>query len=1199
MIIDSSPVPMALNDELQHITLLNKAFVKAFGYTLEDIPTLADWWTEAYPDLEYRQTVIDVWRAELERTKQTGTEFSPIEVIVRCKSGMRKTLLASSSLFYGSRDGSHLVVLYDITERKQTEEALLASKQIIEGIFNAVPFRVFWKDRNLVYLGCNAMFARDAGFADPKDIVGKDDYQMGWRDQAELYRGDDRQVIDSGCAKLLIEEPQTTSDGNSITLLTSKIPLRNSNGEISGVLGAYMDITGRKQAEEALQALSARQEAILASIPEIIMEVDCNKVYTWANQGGIEFFGDDVVGKDAAFFFEGEQETYGKIQPLFSGDEHVIYLESLQRRKDGEKRLLAWWCRMLKDAHGHVQGAISTARDITERKQAEAELREKEVQFRNLANSGTALIWASGPDKLYNYFNEPWLKFTGRPLEQEIGNGWTAGVHPDELDRCLKTYITAFDKREAFEMEYRLRHAGGEYRWLVDRGTPNYNSNGEFIGYIGHCFDITERKQLETYRNLGSKILEILNQPGDMHESIQHILATLKTMSGFDAVGIRLKDGDDFPYFAQQGFSNDFMRTENTLIERTADGGVCRDKDGNISLECTCGLVISGKTDPASQLFTRGGSCWTNDSFPLLELPSGQDPRRHPRNECIHQGYASVALIPIRTKDQIVGLLHFNDRRKGCFSLAAIEQLEGIAAHIGEALMRHQTDEALREREKKYSSLFNSMLEGFALHEIICDASGKPVDYRFLDMNPAFEKLTGLKKADTVGKTILTIFPETEYHWIENYGKVALNGDSVSFENYSATLKRYYDVAAFSPDKNQFAVVCNDITDRKKAEAELVKAKEKAEESDRLKSAFLSNMSHEIRTPMNGIMGFTELLKEPHLSDEDKEQFIHLIEVSSDRMLNTINDIIDISRVESGQMEVLISATNINEQIEYIYAFFKHEMERKGLQLLFKNGLPKNAAVIKTDKEKLYGILTNLVKNAIKFTEVGTIEFGYEYKDGFLEFYVKDSGIGIPKERQEAIFERFVQADIGDKRAYQGSGLGLSIAKAYVEMLCGKIWVESEEGRGSVFYFTIPYNTEPEIKNVIKKVAPAEEQEKQIKDLKILVAEDDEQSEMLITITVKTFSKVILKARTGVEAVAACRNYHDIDLVIMDIAMPEMSGYEATRQIRKFNKDVIIIAQTAYAFVAEREKAIEAGCNDYIAKPFKQATLIALLKKYF
>jgi CheY-like chemotaxis protein/anti-sigma regulatory factor (Ser/Thr protein kinase) len=298
-------------------------------------------------------------------------------------------------------------------------------------------------------------------------------------------------------------------------------------------------------------------------------------------------------------------------------------------------------------------------------------------------------------------------------------------------------------------------------------------------------------------------------------------------------------------------------------------------------------------------------------------------------------------------------------------------------------------------------------------------------------------------------------------------------------------------------------------------------------------------------------------------------------------------------------MEVLISATNINEQIEYIYAFFKHEMERKGLQLLFKNGLPKNAAVIKTDKEKLYGILTNLVKNAIKFTEVGTIEFGYEYKDGFLEFYVKDSGIGIPKERQEAIFERFVQADIGDKRAYQGSGLGLSIAKAYVEMLCGKIWVESEEGRGSVFYFTIPYNTEPEIKNVIKKVAPAEEQEKQIKDLKILIAEDDEQSEMLITITVKTFSKVILKARTGVEAVAACRNYHDIDLVIMDIAMPEMSGYEATRQIRKFNKDVIIIAQTAYAFVAEREKAIEAGCNDYIAKPFKQATLIALLKKYF
>ncbi|MFA6103405.1 MAG: ATP-binding protein [Victivallaceae bacterium] len=390
--------------------------------------------------------------------------------------------------------------------------------------------------------------------------------------------------------------------------------------------------------------------------------------------------------------------------------------------------------------------------------------------------------------------------------------------------------------------------------------------------------------------------------------------------------------------------------------------------------------------------------------------------------------------------------------------------------------------------------------------------------------------------------------------------------------------------------------------EKEKRTAELIKAKAKAEESDRLKSAFLANMNHEIRTPMNGILGFAELLKEPKLTGEEQQNYINIIEKSGDRMLNIINDIISISKIESGQMDVFISETNVNEQIEYIYSFFNPEMTQKGIQSAFKSALPPEESIIKTDREKIYSILTNLVKNAIKFTNTGSIEFGYEKKGGYLEFFIKDTGIGIPKDRQDAIFNRFIQSDIGNKKAFQGAGLGLSISKAYVEMLKGKIWVESEEGKGSVFYFTIPYihdNAEPEDKNSIEKVVPADETEKQIKDLKILLAEDDENSEMLITIGVKFLGREVIKARTGTEAVKICRNIPDIDLVLMDIAMPEMNGYEATRQIRQFNKKLVIIAQTAYAFAGEREKAIAAGCNDYIAKPFRINSLIALLKKYF
>ena len=248
---------------------------------------------------------------------------------------------------------------------------------------------------------------------------------------------------------------------------------------------------------------------------------------------------------------------------------------------------------------------------------------------------------------------------------------------------------------------------------------------------------------------------------------------------------------------------------------------------------------------------------------------------------------------------------------------------------------------------------------------------------------------------------------------------------------------------------------------------ELMKAKEKAEESDLLKSAFFSNMSHEIRTPMNGILGFADLLKQPELTGEKQQAYISMIEKGGLRMLNIINDLIDISKIESGQSEVLVSECNVNEQIEYIYTIFKPEVERKGMQIFLKSSLPAQEAIIQTDCEKFCAILTNLIKNAIKYSDKGFIEIGYNLKNNFLNFFVKDTGIGIPIDRQKAIFDRFVQADVVDIRSYQGAGLGLSITKAYLEMLGGEIWVESEEGKGSTFYFSIPYNYNTEQEEIM------------------------------------------------------------------------------------------------------------------------------------
>ena len=379
----------------------------------------------------------------------------------------------------------------------------------------------------------------------------------------------------------------------------------------------------------------------------------------------------------------------------------------------------------------------------------------------------------------------------------------------------------------------------------------------------------------------------------------------------------------------------------------------------------------------------------------------------------------------------------------------------------------------------------------------------------------------------------------------------------------------------------------------------LILAKEKAEESDRLKSAFLANMSHEIRTPMNGILGFTSLLKEPNLSSEEMETFSAVIERSGARMLDTINNLIDISKIEAEQVEVHLSTVNINTQIDNLYHFFKVESETKELALSFNKGLPDSKSIITTDDEKIYGALTNLIKNAIKFTREGSVSFGYDLKKNFLEFYIKDTGIGIQKDKQQNIFDRFTQVDLSLSSQYEGSGLGLSITKAYIQMLGGKLWMESKEGVGTTFSFTIPYNTSKGEQTPAEKKPEHRFDSNSSKKINLLIADDDETSRTYLQALAQDKCQTIHFAKDGKEAVAICKKDTDIDLILMDIKMPEMNGYEATKRIRAFNKDVIIIAQTAYALNGDREKALKAKCNDYITKPIAKKDFMELLNNHF
>jgi len=506
------------------------------------------------------------------------------------------------------------------------------------------------------------------------------------------------------------------------------------------------------------------------------------------------------------------------------------------------------------------------------------------------------------------------------------------------------------------------------------------------------------------------------------------------------------------------------------------------------------------------------------------------------------------------------------------------------------------TETALKISQLNYKQIFDSMFEMFQIIELIYDENNTAVDYYYRQVNPAFEKLVQLKSEEIIGKRVKDLFGIVEDTWLKAYESVDKTGEPVYLEEYGEELDKHYQISAWKTEDHFIAIIFKDITKRKKDELALIAAKEEAKKSNQLKSAFLANMSHEIRTPMNGILGFAALMNDTKTSQKEIKEYSNIIQLSGARMLNTINDIIDISKIESGLMTVHLDVSNINSQIEYLATFFNPQIKAKDLQLKTIITLSKQEALIYSDREKIYSILTNLIKNAIKNTYTGSIEIGYDKKDEFIEFHVKDTGIGIPKKAQKEIFNRFIQIENFDKNVTEGTGLGLAISKAYVEMLGGSVWLESTVDVGTTFFFTIPY-----LKYSDRKEVPITDHnitEIDKKGAKILVVDDDEISNQLLTIILQKKNHIVLQANNGQEAVDICRANNDIDVILMDIRMPILNGYEACKEIRLFNTDVIIIAQTAFGLKGDREKAISAGCNGYLTKPIDHEKLYKKIDRF-
>jgi PAS domain S-box-containing protein len=521
----------------------------------------------------------------------------------------------------------------------------------------------------------------------------------------------------------------------------------------------------------------------------------------------------------------------------------------------------------------------------------------------------------------------------------------------------------------------------------------------------------------------------------------------------------------------------------------------------------------------------------------------------------------------------------------------------GIVLDLTEAA---EAKDELKKHEEYLKLLFENMNSAFAQYKIICNKQGEAVDYEFLDVNMKFEELTGLKKEQVLNKTAKQVMPQIEDRWIKRYGKVALTGEPTEFTDYSADVDKYFQVSAYSPQKDFFAVSFSDVTDKRKTELELIEAKEKAEESDRLKTMFLANMSHEIRTPLNGILGFSKLISESELDEEQRRHYAKIIEASGKQLTTIVDDILNISIIQSNQLVLEHSEFDLNDLLLEIYMVYRQQNEAKLTRIDFKLCLDPNHKIelVYSDKNRIFQIMQNLLDNAFKFTREGVIEFGVKCAGSrIIEMYVKDSGIGFDESKKSVIFESFRQAEEGQARKYGGSGLGLAIVIGILEKMDGTITVDSKPGVGSEFCLKIPRNM-PQI-NMFGGIGSPDEAREEIAagSKKIVSFEDDFVSIEFLKIVICAMGyewENFVFAREGIEYL---RN-NKADLVLMDVHLPEMNGYEATKIIKSEFPGIPVVIQTAFAMAGDKEKALKSGCDDYMSKPLTLDVLRQKIDKY-
>lgn len=1187
----------------------NDAGSKVFGWTdIVEHPVNAAWWLDKiHPDDRQRihdsffsvlkNPALDLWQDNYRFLKSNGVYADVFDrgFVIRNQQGEAIRMVGA---------------MLDITERKLAVEALQKSEKkyhklstLLRLMADNMPDMLWAKNLNKEFIFANKAICEVLLNAkDTEEPLGKTDLFFAnrerslhpensqWHTFGEICRDSD--TITLGQLKPMQFDEFGNVKGKFLFLDVHKSPLYDDNGQLIGIVGSARDVTVAKSAEDRLRILSFAMEQSPASV----LITNTQGEIEYVNQKFIDVTGytlDDAIGKNPRILGSGEQpaEMYEELwNTILAGKEWKGEIHS--KKKNGELFWESVHISPVKNNKGEITHFLAIKEDITDLKQQAEKLKESETKHRRLIAQMQEGLIVDNLDGLIQMVNPMFCKMTGFDESELLGkSGYNLMLSPDNI---LKMKERDNERLKNINGDYELdiTTKNGETKTLWFHASPIVDENDIVSGSMSTIIDITEKKQLEKELHqqtlLRDLLMEIaagfINIP--FHKVDESINDALRKMALF--------------VNADRSYTFDYD-WENNICTNTYEwcaGGISQEIDNlqQVPLDMMQDWVECHK---------KGEAMYVPDVFAL--------PHGAVREILQPQGIKSVLAVPMMNEGKCIGFVGFDSvRNHHNYSVVEQQLLKIFAQSLANIKMRKDMLEQIIAAKNKAEENERKLRESQAIAKLgSWELDVETGIFTFTDnlfeiLHTTAEAMGGYQiTAENYAKTFLV--PEEAGLVALETQKAIETGDG-EFSNYIEHQIRYYDGGTGYVGVRYFIIkdekgktiktygVNQDITARKETEKELIAAKEKAEESNRLKTHFINNISHEIRTPLNAIMGFGGLMMDENQSQEEKLENYRILNLSSNRLQQTITDIMDISELKAGtiksnpdNVDILLLMKDLTEKTKSICS-------KKNIVVTLEIPTNYKNTLLYTDKELLQKIMMHLLVNAEKFTTEGRITLGFEISNKWITFCVKDTGKGILPDKLEVIFEPFMQEETAITRGHEGSGLGLSIARGIAELMGGRLWAESQKSLGSAFYFTLPLLTsKPEdgIKNIFYTNQPNSD------NPVILVAEDDEASARLLQIVLQKSGFGFLHAWNGAEAIDFCKKYPEIALVIMDVKMPVINGLEATQNIKTFRPGLPIIALTAYTQTGDRQRIIEAGCDEYLAKPIRVNELKQLIKKIF